>query len=141
MLAQSSSPDAHRNTAGANPALTPTGMPRWRARWCGGHRLRHPDELLELPPDPGPAAQETARDVRVTRARFLQQRRAHRRRFGQVEIGEQAAQHRLRHQQLVVVAQSGHQPALGLEATLPHGAELLQHLDHAEELLPVRAAQ
>src|SRR5262249_2637288 len=72
---------------------------------------------------------------------LLGERRADGGRLGECEVTEEPARHDFRHQQLVVVTQAGDHPALGPEGAITHGPELLEHLDHAEELLPVRVAK
>jgi hypothetical protein len=47
----------------------------------------------------------------------------------------------LRHQELVVVPKRCDELPLGEELAVLHRAEVLQHLHHADELLPVRVAQ
>src|SRR5262249_38223313 len=79
--------------------------------------------------------------ARLARARLRRERRADGRRLGQREVTEESASDDLGHQQLVVVPQAGDQPALGLECAIAHGAELLEHLHHPQEFLPVRVAK
>src|SRR5437879_3963361 len=121
-----------------NPGWTARGIRRWRAR-CLVDRVREARELVELTPEPGPLLEEVPRDRRVARARLLDQRRAHGRRLGRREVGEDAAEDAFGDEQLVVVPESGDELPARLEPALAHGAELLEHLDHAEELVPVRA--
>src|SRR5206468_8512491 len=54
---------------------------------------------------------------------------------------EDARRHELGDEELIVVAKAGNEPALRLELPVTHRAELFQDLDHAQELLPVRAAK
>src|SRR5262249_35574745 len=85
--------------------------------------------------------EEGARDRRLARGRFLEWRRAERGGLGERELVEQPARDRLGQQQLVVVAQAGDEPALRLQPTVADRAELLEDLDHTQELLPVGAAK
>src|SRR5262249_23584617 len=82
-----------------------------------------------------------ARRRRVARAGLLDQSRADRRRLGAGRVGEHTVRHDLGDQQLVVVPEPRDEPPLRLELLVAHCAELLQPLDHAEELLPVAGAQ
>src|SRR5439155_203715 len=56
-------------------------------------------------------------------------------------VGEDTAEDALGDEQLVVVSEAGDEPSPRLESAVAHGAELLEHLDHVEELLPVRAPE
>src|SRR5712692_1279646 len=105
------------------------------------HRLRNLHELLQPPAELGARPQEAARDHRLAGARLLGERGADGGRLGQREVGEEPARDDLGDQQLVVVAQAGDQASLGLEIAIAHGTELLEHLHHAEKLLPVRVAE
>src|SRR5262245_48244860 len=107
----------------------------------GGHRLGRRRQLLELLPDPRVAAQEAPRNMGVAGPRLLEERRAHRCRFRQPEVGQGATPNRLGHQELVLVAQARHQLPLGLEDALTHRPELLEDFHDAQELLPVRPLQ
>ena len=101
------------------------------------HGVGGGDEAVEAVLELGPLLEERARDRRLARARLLEQRRAERGGLGQREVVEEPARHRLGEEQLVVVAEARDEPALGLQPAVAHGAELLEHLDHAQELLPV----
>ena len=101
----------------------------------------HGDELVELAAQLRAGFGGTARRRGLARARLLDERRAQRRRLGRPRVGEEPARHRLGDQQLVVVAKAGDEAALASRPAVAHGAELLEHLDHAQELLPVGAAQ
>src|SRR5262245_51955157 len=107
----------------------------------GGHRVGSHSQLLELLPDTRVAAQEAPGDVGVAGPRLLEERRAHRRRFRQPEVGQSATPHRLCHHELVLVAQARHETPLGLEDALTHRPELLQDFHNAQKLLPVRPLQ
>src|SRR6185369_10018133 len=105
------------------------------------HGVGHPHEELELALELGTLLQERARERRVTRSRLLDQRRADGRRLRARDLGERAVGYALGDEQLVVVPKVGDEPALPLELPVAHGAELLEHLDDTEELLPVGAAE
>src|SRR5262245_47810819 len=104
------------------------------------HLVRDGLELLELPLELRPLAQEHPRQHRLAGARLLQQRRAHGRRLGERDVDQHALREGLGDQQLVVVTEPRDQPPLRRERPLAHGLELLEHLQHPEELLPVGAA-
>src|SRR5262249_4992995 len=105
------------------------------------HGVGDPRELVELALELGPLAEKYARRRRVARAGLLDQSRADRRRLGAGRVGEHTVRHDLGDQQFVVVPEPRDGPPLRLELLVGHGADLLQHLDHAEELLPVGGAQ
>ena len=86
MAAQSSSPEAHRNTEGMKPVEMPVGMERWPLPLRGLDALGDGAHLVEPVPELGTLLQEGARDRAIARARLLDQRRAEGRRLGERRV-------------------------------------------------------
>src|SRR5438093_1338527 len=105
------------------------------------HRVGYAHELVQLALELGPLLQERARERRVPRARLLDERRADRGGFGTGQVVEHALRHALGDEQLVVVTEARDEPSLLLELPVADRPELLENFYHAQELLPVGAAE